>query len=399
MSLDTDLAERLLGTDDRDVARFFAGREVEIASFDAAVRFAADKPQATFRIYQGAPGCGKTSLANHLARTRSKDLLFVTVDPEHLRDADALRMRIRAASLSSGHPAARIGSAFVEMVSAHLKSAVAADGLRAEAAKLAARGTSRLVLHLDEAHARALACADVLRDLHASGIGVPCVVLMTGLGHTKRTVASIPGLSRLGDNAVVEMGAMSAAECAQSTAAMLEALKARGTPAEHTDAAALAAELAQGWPQHLRSAQKALCRELVRVGGLLQDIDTEQIKADADVRRAAYYTERLDHPIFGIDPVLALRVVVKVAGGATGDGRRLEHLCGDVIADAGLSELFAARGATATEFADALFEKGVLSRGPRRNEWSVAIPSMAVWAAGELGTDDGTAPTEHGTSW
>lgn len=51
MSLDTDLAERLLGTDDRDVARFFAGREAEIASFDAAVRFAADKPQATFRIY------------------------------------------------------------------------------------------------------------------------------------------------------------------------------------------------------------------------------------------------------------------------------------------------------------------------------------------------------------
>ena len=185
MPLDADLAERLLGTDDRDVARFFAGREAEIASFDTAVRFAADKaraharPQATFRIYQGAPGCGKTSLANHLARTRARDILFVTVDPEHLRNADALRMRIRAASLSSGHSASRVGSAFVEMVSAHLKSAVAADGLRAEARKLVARGTSCLVLHLDEAHARALACADVLRDLHASGVGVPCVVLLT----------------------------------------------------------------------------------------------------------------------------------------------------------------------------------------------------------------------------
>ena len=398
MSLDTDLAERLLGTDDRDVARFFAGRQTEIASFDAAVRFAADKPQATFRIYQGAPGCGKTSLANHLARTRSKDLLFVTVDPEHLRTADTLRMRIRAASLASGHTASRIGSTFVELVSAHLKSTVAADGLRAETAKIVARGKSRLVLHLDEAHARALDCGDVLRDLHASGIGVPCVVLMTGLGHTKRTVASIPGLSRLGDNAVVEMGAMSPAECAQSTAAMVEALMAAGTPAERDAAAALAAELAQGWPQHLRSAQKALCGELVRVGGRLQDIDAERIKAEADSRRAAYYAERLDHPIFEIDPVLALRVVVDVASGATGNGRRLEHLCEDAIADARLSELFAARGATATQFADALFEKGVLSRGPRRNEWSVAIPSMAVWAAGELGTDDGTTTTGHGTA-
>lgn len=302
-------------------------------------------------------------MANHLAQTRSKDLLFVTVDPEHLRTADALRMRIRAASLGSGHTASRIGSAFVEMVSAHLKSTVAADGLRAETARLVARGKSRLVLHLDEAHARALACADVLRDLHASGIGVPCVVPMTGLGHTKRTVASIPGLSWLGDNAVVEMGAMSAAECGQSTAAMLEALMAAGTPAEHA-AAALASELAQGWPQHLRSAQKALCGELVRVGGSLQDIDSEQVKAETDSRRAAYYAERLDHPIFEIDPAVALRVVVDVAGGATGDGRRLEHLCGDAIADAGLSELFAARGATATQFADALFEKGVLSRGP-----------------------------------
>ena len=84
---------------------------------------------------------------------------------------------------------------------------------------------------------------------------------------------------------------MSAAECAQSTAAKLDALMPAGRPEEHADAAALAAELAQGWPQHLRGAQKALCGELVRVGGTLQDIDAERVKAEADARRAAYYAE------------------------------------------------------------------------------------------------------------
>lgn len=116
----------------------------------------------------------------------------------------------------------------------------------------------------------------------------------------------------------------------------------------------------------------------MRVGGTLQDVDTVRIKAEADAGRAAYYAEWLDYPIFKIDPPFGPTSRGRRRERRAGDGRRLEHLCGDAIADARLSELFATRGATATQFADALFEKGVLSRGPHRNEWSVAIPSMAV---------------------
>ena len=57
----------------------------------------ASKPQAVFRIYQGPPGCGKTSLAYHLAETRAKNTLFVRCDPEDLIDSSSLLKRIGAA--------------------------------------------------------------------------------------------------------------------------------------------------------------------------------------------------------------------------------------------------------------------------------------------------------------
>ena len=54
---------RSLTLDDRGIAPYFAGRKREIESFMDALAAAARKDQAVFRIFQGAPDCGKTSLA------------------------------------------------------------------------------------------------------------------------------------------------------------------------------------------------------------------------------------------------------------------------------------------------------------------------------------------------
>ncbi len=57
----------------------------------------------------------------------------------------------------------------------------------------------RVVIHIDEAHSMADSFAPFAKSLHTKGIGCPCVVLFTGLGHTKRYLKSIGGLSRLAD--------------------------------------------------------------------------------------------------------------------------------------------------------------------------------------------------------
>ena len=94
MPFDRDLATELLKSRDRDTARFFAGRRDEIRAFDDAADEAGQSEQAIFRIYQGAPGCGKTSLAAHLAETRADRLLFVKLRPKDLIDDNAMSVRI-----------------------------------------------------------------------------------------------------------------------------------------------------------------------------------------------------------------------------------------------------------------------------------------------------------------
>ena len=66
MRFDHALAQLILEAGDRDDALFFAGREIETASFEVAVRQARQFGKVEFRIFQGPPGCGKTSFAPHL---------------------------------------------------------------------------------------------------------------------------------------------------------------------------------------------------------------------------------------------------------------------------------------------------------------------------------------------
>ena len=111
MAFNAALASRIEKGGDRDVAPYFAGREREMSHFDdALVEVDYKKKQTVFRVFQGAPGCGKTSLLHHLRETRreDQDLLFVEVDSAlesraevlaHVVDA-ALARPVRSGSLT-----------------------------------------------------------------------------------------------------------------------------------------------------------------------------------------------------------------------------------------------------------------------------------------------------------
>ncbi len=387
------LATELARGDDRDIAPFFAGREAEIRAFDNAVANAGRKDQAVFRIFQGPPGCGKTSLAAHLAKTRADRVMFVSCDTLDLADAKALSERIDRAALARGSTAARMGAFIAEAASEHLGLRAVADATRDRLAGHSARSAT-LALHLDEAQAKAPRAADMLVTLHTTGIGVSCVVVMTGLGHTRSVVSAIPGLSRPARNATVEMGAMTERECADSTQAMLKATAAAGTADDRDEWAALTGELANGWPQHLHCAQVSLCEELLRVDGAMRHVDAERVRERSDAMRHAYYEMCLDHTTFQIDRAVTRQVLVALAKGGVRGKRALTAMCAREFERADAVGWFGEHDVTPLRFAEELAEKGILRE--TKGQWRAAIPSMAEWAAKHNGVESPPKPREGG---
>lgn len=259
MTFNRDFATRIINQGDRDVALFFAGREAEIARFDSALRESSGKRQAVFRVFQGAPGCGKTSLAAHLRANRTTDALFVPVGKGDLNTKEALFAKVGEAIDGKRSRGEKVAQAAAQAVGACLKIKPVGD-----AEKTAPQPT--LVLHMDEAQLIDQD-QDALVHLHTDGLDLPTVCLFTGLSHTESRIRSLGGLFRLAKNVTTNMGRMADAECAESTAMMLDRLEVEGRDAERQEAMEAVVEEAHGWPQHLFCAQQALCRELVRTDG------------------------------------------------------------------------------------------------------------------------------------
>lgn len=364
MGFNYELARAVARGRDRDTARFFAGRLAEIRRFDDALAELDERGKhdraAEFVIYQGAPGCGKTSLLNHLRELPAyDDVLFVTVGLRDLAHEDPLK------SLVWGH---------IEEAAPARPGEIAGFAETSRRPEQKNQRVRAVVLHLDEAQVVDETAKPGLLMLHTAGLGYPCAMVMTGLGHTKRRVSSISGLSRLAGNATVGMAGMAVDECAESTLMMLRELDVDGTDGEKESAADLVATLSQGWPHHLCGAQIALCRELLGAFGVLRDVDTGQVRRQSHENRHAYYFGRLAHSALAESPRFSASLVAKVDESRPTDLLALEELCReerDRSGRAGLPE--------PAELANALIEKGAVTITVEGN-CEVPIPSMAEWA-------------------
>ena len=79
MAFNRELAEELANAQrDRDRARYFAGRVAEIDAAESAFAEARKYTQTAFRVFTGAPGCGKSSLLTHIRESHADnpELLF-----------------------------------------------------------------------------------------------------------------------------------------------------------------------------------------------------------------------------------------------------------------------------------------------------------------------------------
>ena len=265
-------------------------------------------------------------------------------------------------------------AAFAQMVGTYLRVAKAGgDEVRHYIADQATRD-KKVVLFLDEAQLVGEDQRPGLGLLHTTGLGFPTVAMLAGLSHTSGRLRGPGGLSRLADNAIVNMGAMTEGECAESTALLLDACGAEGDSREKERACGTVAELSHGWPQHLNGAQRALGRELLSTGGVLAGVNFGAVRSESDRIRRNYYRARLSDTVLDIVPAATARIVAEVTETRPGRMYELEGVCEDVIADMGLDKDGRFR-TDAEEFAKTLVERGVLAITPG-GSYDVAIPSM-----------------------
>ena len=386
MSFNAELAEEIAYRESpRDKARYFEGRTHEIRQFDNSLDMSLRREQAIFRIYQGAPGCGKTSLAQQLAETRKDLAAFIKLTSSDLTDYGTMLARVRDAASKQpgkqGHMAALWAGAALERLTGRSLSQEIQ-----ETAKTHLTDELRFVLHIDEAHSIKDSALDVLAELHAQGLSkagkVPCVVLLTGLAHTRRHISAHPGLTRAGDTATTNMTTMAPGECAASTERMLAELdpgEADSDARQHL--ARMSAAWSFGWPRHLLSAQKAICEALLQAKGGFRDISFPHIEKQCVDRRADHYEERMqDVTEYPDHPQAFLHILAELQ--TTRTPQTTDHLallCGEHINNHAVIS-------KPPEYADAVAQhmvaKGLVER--KDGIWTLPIPSMASWAEQEL---------------
>ena len=396
MTFNADLARQIAFEDvPRDEARYFEGRAKEIENFRHSLNASTRREQAVFRIYQGAPGCGKTSLAAHLAKT-TEDAVFIKLSWRHLTSFASMMERIKnAASRQEG----RYALTATHWAAASIER-LAGRALTEEIQK-AVRGHSteglRFVLHIDEAHSLPSNALEVLTELHIGGLGetdqIPCVVVLTGLGHTRKHLNHHPGLTRAGDGTTMNMSALDGEECAQSTMRMLAELCPYEAPlALRQTLANLSAEWSFGWPRHLLSAQKAICEGLLKTNGNAQALNHKQIEDRCEELRAEYYTNRLND-LKGADgdPSLTKRVAAALASKPLPHSE--DHLTLLCHKEANETALIEKTIPECAPIAQSLIEEGIVER--KDGFWILPIPSMGTWADQQLQLNVPTQPQDN----
>ena len=368
-----DLAQKIAyKVSPRDQAMHFAGRGVEIEMFRNALSASLDREQSIFCIYQGAPGCGKTSLAHHLAKTMRDDVVSVKISPHNLESRASLIMRIRDAAMAQGGQWASLAILWAGMSLDRLSGAISSE-VQKGAANRSVEGL-RFALHVDEAHSLDESELKVLKGLHVGGLGearsIPSVVVLTGLQQTKEHISNYPGLTRAADGFTIEMGALSASECEESTSQMLNDLGIGSSGA----LAKLSASESFGWPRHLFSVQKVICEELIERNGDV-NIDPNRISDRSERKRFSYYQRRLEE----VENYKYHKKSVRRVLATLGVKEVNESL-------STLTQLLSECGMPTTRDAESM-AKNMVNRGLLKQEndcWALSIPSMGSWARKQI---------------
>ena len=204
MAFNRHLAEEITKhRSDCNKALYFAGREAELGAAHNAFAEARNYSQTVFRVFTGAPGCGKSSLLTHIQEMNAAEpgLLFVDPDEENLHSRAALMDFVADEAIDhlasstadrkqwAADVAAKYATPLAQSLGEAFRIKTAGEMLSEWQRK---RGLDGLVVVIvyDETQNADEKVLSTLSQLHKQGIrGIPSVALLAGLSHGKQVLS------------------------------------------------------------------------------------------------------------------------------------------------------------------------------------------------------------------
>ena len=383
---DIDGLGRFARIEDRELTKFFVGREREIELIANRVQEVAlkqrervGKPAAGCTVLiTGVPGAGKTALMDrlleHWSIPKGNGPLGIRLELEDLVSRDRMAHAIMQRLPGS---LAELGRTILSSIRLDVGGVSAGVGIRDKEPTLRFL-TRPVVLFIDEIQAlpasKEAPEVRALKRLHLGDHGAPIFAVLAGLAHAKDVLADAE-ISRLGSLSVLPLGPLSPDEAAESAARFLDAFRVAGNRRPWPGTIA---RWSDGWPMHVHNGLRSLAKELAENGGDLDRIDPLAAKRQAMAFRTGYYRDRT-HGAFSAHQELLARVMEDIR--ATGNSEsELQLLLTSHGGDspAGLVPKDAFR---------ALLSRGLIQRRPgtATDRYACPIPSLVSYCAAGTG--------------
>lgn len=380
----------------RDFSLYFSGREDVLADLVDRANIAKiileDKhitPAGLTTIVQGCPGIGKTSLMHRFVQLCDEDfennrrngkmpLPFILGLSEAISTSTIMD---RALSPDPSNLAMRWIKGLGKDLMDRLKLTTTFENFLNALSR--GIGGKPIVVLVDEIQNADEQNRQFLADLHNGiGFGENAVLpVYFGLNSASSNLETL-GLSRLGDDSIVDLGLLSLEECKHSFSAMLDehGIDNNELTEEWVD---LLVSDTQGFPHHLTLALRATASVLARDDGRMTQQGLEDARNQADNSRIEFYRARVglveslpeeavgavarslqeDPFILGRHPAKASEVMFKIL-------EELENPPSSI--------------ADAQEMLHAMVHRGILQLDSTRQTYTIPIPSFQTWAVENL---------------
>ena len=383
-----------LSAQNRDFALFFSGREDVLAELhkrtQVVLRTSTNLSSSggSTTIIQGCPGMGKTSLLRRFIDLCNEDYsengkngnmpLPIQI---HVSEATELKSVLEKTILVN--PSSRTMNWITGLGNDFLTRLKLSSTLENFLELLKLRIEDRvLVILIDEIQNASDKNREFLTSLHEGCIGnFPILPLYFGLNSSKSQLETL-GLSRLGDQAVINLGVLTIEDCMHSFHAMLDeyAVERNELTQEWIH---FMVEDSQCFPHHLTAALRATASVLIETEGRMNREGLNAARKEAESYRLNFYKDRV-----GLLFTLPEEAVGALARSLTTDplvlGKHPERAAETLLeilteADIKRIDIEATRSMLQT-----MIHRGILQLDSSREQYVIPIPSFQTWAAQNL---------------
>ena len=290
---------------DREESPIFVGREQELAHIVVQADEVGEAhaqgraTQGRTMVITGCPGSGKSAFLGHFARTfASLDLVETALIPVPCNhqdlsatDSRELQAQIGALALEKKGGLDKTLQALASDLGTKLKMEKTLGALEARVAEGSGKRTVVCLL-VDEIQNVTGASAAAMQLLHTHAFSPPVLPVYAGLDDSAEQLERVCGISRLGTNAQMTMGALRENSAREATQLLFEKYRVRSTGKAQAAWKEAIEKEALAFGQHLHIALQAACTVLTAAGGEAHAQDATEVKQRARAAREHFYASK-----------------------------------------------------------------------------------------------------------